>query len=110
MIFDRKVHTLNVCVVNEHADTHFSRIYLRKQNFFQNPVPACSYLAQVEFFDKKKCRKSLDTVSLTALTSVQFSLEKKMLNFSPLEPKQFFFEFLSEIWWRVACGGETDMV
>ena len=29
---------------------------------------------------------------------------------NPLEPKHFFFEFCSEIWWRGAFGGETDRV
>ena len=30
-----------------------------------------------------------------------------VLGNNPLKPKQFFFKFLSEIWWRAAYWGET---
>ena len=38
--------------------------YLRKNEQFRETVYTCSYGAQVEFFDKKKCRKSRDSVPL----------------------------------------------
>ena len=49
-------------VINDYADTSFSRIYSQQQNFVK--CFACSYEAHVEFFDLKKCRKSCETVPL----------------------------------------------
>ena len=62
-----KVRNSRVRVVNDYADTRFSRILvssrkrksLLKLFFF-------SYGAQLEFFDKQISRKSLDTVSLSS--------------------------------------------
>ena len=51
--------------VVDYADTFFVNIFANKKNF--ETVFACSYGAQMEFFDKKKCRKSLDSVPLTCI-------------------------------------------
>ena len=46
--------------------THVFREYLRENEKFRETVFACSYEAQVEFFDQKKCQKSLDIVPFSA--------------------------------------------
>ena len=51
------------------GDKLFVNIFMKSiQNF--ETVLACSYGAQVEYFDKKKCRKSRDTFPLTQILAL----------------------------------------
>ena len=53
-----------VSVVNDYADTFFANIFAKTENFTK-PFLSVYMGAQVEYFDKKKSRKSRDIVPLS---------------------------------------------